>query len=154
MGSSPVTKLNQALLDVTELGFDTAPVIYFIEANQRYDTLVTEVFQRVSNGIFRGITSAITLTEVLIHPLRRGDAALQQQYTDLLLNAANFRTLPIDITSATRAADLRARYNLRTPDALQVATAITAGCEAFLTNDAALQRVTELRVLVLDQLEL
>lgn len=96
----------------------------------------------------------ITLTEVLIHPLRRGDAALQSQYSDLLVNAANFQTLPIDIAAAMSAADLRARYNLRMPDALQVATAITAGCEAFLTNDAALQRVTELRILVLDQLEL
>jgi predicted nucleic acid-binding protein len=70
------------------------------------------------------------------------------------INATNFRTLPIDVTTATSAADLRARYNLRTPDALQIATAITAGCNAFLTNDAALQRVSELRVLVLDQLEL
>ncbi|HEX8180785.1 MAG TPA: hypothetical protein VF525_14645 [Pyrinomonadaceae bacterium] len=38
------------------------------------------------------------------------------------------------------------------PDALQIATALQAGCEAFLTNDAARQRVTDLRVLVLDQL--
>jgi predicted nucleic acid-binding protein len=71
----------------------------------------------------------------------------------LLINAANFQTLPIDIKTATSAADLRARYNLRTPDALQVATAIAAGCDAFLTNDAALQCVSELRVLVLDQLD-
>jgi len=149
-----VTKLDQALAGVTRLGFDTAPVIYFIEANARYDALVTEIFQRVSGGISEGITSVITLTEVLIHPLRRGDAALQQQYGDLLINSANFQTLPIDIKTATSAADLRARYNLRTPDALQVATAIAAGCDAFLTNDSGLHRVSELRVLVLDQLEL
>jgi DNA adenine methylase len=36
------------------------------------------------------------------------------------------------------------------PAALQIATALQAGCEAFLTNDAARQRVTDLRVLVLD----
>jgi predicted nucleic acid-binding protein len=45
---------------------------------------------------------------------------------------------------------LRARYNLRTPDALQVATALVRRCEAFLTNDARLKRVTEIRVLTLD----
>ncbi|MCC5664290.1 hypothetical protein LC653_10260 [Nostoc sp. CHAB 5784] len=45
------------------------------------------------------------------------------------------------------------RYNLQLPDALQVAAAIIAGCEAFLTNDAALKRVTELRVLVVCELE-
>ena len=110
MGSEPVTKLNQALASVTRLGFDTPPVIYFIEAHALYDALVTEIFQQVSNGILEGITSVITLTEVLIHPLRRGDAALQSQYSDLLVNAANFQTLPIDISTAMSAADLRARY--------------------------------------------
>lgn len=43
--------------------------------------------------------------------------------------------------------------NLQLPDALQVAAAIIAGCEAFLTNDAALKRVTKLRVLVVCELE-
>lgn len=149
-----MTKLNQALAGITKLGFDTSPIIYFIETHPKYDGIVTEIFQRVSSGLLEGVTSVITLTEVLIHPLRRGDAALQQQYSNLLINAADFQTLPIDVATATSAADLRARYNLRTPDALQVATALAAGCDAFITNDAALQRVTELRVLVLDQLEL
>jgi predicted nucleic acid-binding protein len=49
---------------------------------------------------------------------------------------------------------LRAHYNLRTPDALQVATALEFGCQAFLTNDEQLQRVTDLRVLVLKELSL
>jgi predicted nucleic acid-binding protein len=39
-------------------------------------------------------------------------------------------------------------------DALQVATALNSSCEAFLTNDSNLKRVTQLRVLVLDELEL
>jgi predicted nucleic acid-binding protein len=46
------------------------------------------------------------------------------------------------------------RYNLQLPDALQIATAISSGCDAFLTNDAALQRVIELRILVVSELEL
>jgi len=48
--------------------------------------------------------------------------------------------------------DLRARYSLRTPDALQLAAALSVGCEAFLTNDHDLERVTDLRVRVLDNL--
>jgi predicted nucleic acid-binding protein len=43
---------------------------------------------------------------------------------------------------------------LRTPDAFQIAAALGAGCEAFLTNDLALSQVAELRVLVLDKLEM
>jgi hypothetical protein len=39
-------KLDQALSGVTKIGFDTAPVIYFVEAHPKYDALVTSVFQR------------------------------------------------------------------------------------------------------------
>jgi predicted nucleic acid-binding protein len=60
----------------------------------------------------------------------------------------------VDTTIAERAADLRARWRIRTPDALQIATALDAGCQAFLTNDHALRRVTDLQILVLDDLEL
>jgi predicted nucleic acid-binding protein len=55
---------------------------------------------------------------------------------------------------AARAAELRAHYRLRLADALQVALALHAGCEAFLTNDLALRRVSELRILELDELEI
>jgi len=51
-------------------------------------------------------------------------------------------------------AELRARHNLRTPDALQIAAALVTGCQAFLTNDGSLKRVTDLSVLVLDELSL
>jgi predicted nucleic acid-binding protein len=43
---------------------------------------------------------------------------------------------------------------MKLPDAIQVAVAIDQGCEAFLTNDRRLAQVTELRVLVLDDLAL
>jgi predicted nucleic acid-binding protein len=51
------------------------------------------------------------------------------------------------------AARLRAKYNLRLPDALQMAAAISSGCDAFLTNNAQLERVTESKVLVIDALQ-
>jgi predicted nucleic acid-binding protein len=55
-------------------------------------------------------------------------------------------------TAAERAAELRARYHLRTPDALQVATALLSDCQAFLTNDKDLSRIIEIQVLVLETL--
>jgi predicted nucleic acid-binding protein len=147
-------KLDDALTGVDRLGFDTAPVIYFVEAHPRYDALVTAIFQRIAAGVLRGVTSVITLTEVLIHPLRQGNQHLGDEYRSLLLTSGDFQTLPITADIAEQAAALRARYGLRTPDALQIATVLAAGCAALLTNDVRLQRVTELRVLVLDELEL
>jgi hypothetical protein len=68
MGSPSLINLDAALRGVTRLGFDTAPVIYFVEADPRYDALVTEIFQRVSNGALTGATSVVTLSEVIVLP--------------------------------------------------------------------------------------
>jgi predicted nucleic acid-binding protein len=66
------------------------------------------------------------LTELLVHPKLRQATTLEQHYRELLQNSRNFELLPIDVTIAEQAADLRARYHLRTPDALQIATALPA----------------------------
>jgi len=65
----------------------------------------------------------------------------------------NVTFLVIDDEIADNAADLRARYNVTLTDALQAATALAAGCDAFLTNDPALKRVSALDVIVLDEAE-
>jgi predicted nucleic acid-binding protein len=147
-------KLADALQRVTRLGLDSAPVIYFVEMNPRYQDLLSEVFRQIAAGQFLGITSVVTLGEVMVVPLREGRADVARRYRRLLLTSPGVRTLSIDPTTAERAADLRARYGFRLPDALQVAVAIEERCEAFLTNDRRLARITELRVLVLDDLEL
>ena len=79
--------------------------------------------------------------------------ALRQSYEDLLLNSRNFATLPISPSAASKAVELRARHNLRTPDTLQIAVALEARCEAFLTNDQDLRRVGDIQVLVLSELQ-
>jgi predicted nucleic acid-binding protein len=100
------------------------------------------------------VVSTIVLTECLSKPLKEGDATLVASYNTLFRHTRGIALIPVHVTVAARAADLRARYALRTPDALHVATALVSGSDAFLTNDLALKRVREINVLVLDELEL
>jgi len=86
-------------------------------------------------------------------PIRRGQQELRQAFIDAIVSGTNVDFVLTDQAIAQQAADLRARYNLSLPDALQLATAITAGCDAFLTNAQLLKRVTEIDVIVLDELE-
>lgn len=144
--------LDDALENFSLVAFDTAPIIYFVEANANYDALVTKIFQRVDTAEIIGVTSVISLCEVLVHPLRNRNQTLKQLYLDILHNSPNFFTKPINYSIAERAAELRAKYNLRTPDALQIATALENSCDAFLCNDKDLKKVTELTVLILDEL--
>ncbi|MEP6776762.1 MAG: type II toxin-antitoxin system VapC family toxin [Chloroflexota bacterium] len=144
MGHRSAVKLDDALVGVARLGIDTAPVIYFIEAHARFERVVAPIFKLIADGRLIGITSTITLTEVLVQPFMSANVRLQQEYRDILLYSPNFEVVPIDLNVAERAAELRARYGLRAPDALQIAAALSSGCEAFVTNDSKLQRVSEL----------
>ena len=59
----------------------------------------------------------------------------------------------LDEQSAQHAAKLRVQYNLGLLDALQLGAALVAGCDAFLTNDAIFHRITEIKVIIIDDLE-
>jgi len=134
------------------VGLDTAPLIYFIEENPNYLDVTDAFFEAMFSGEFSVVTSVLTITEVLVYPLRQGNTVLAQQYRDILLNSQGLTTIEVFPDIAENAAQLRADYNLRTPDAIQMATAIRGGASLFLTNDARLPSLPRLSVLVLEQL--
>ncbi len=133
---------------------DTAPLIYFVENHPIFSPIVTEIFSRIDSGAMSGIVSVLTITETLVHPKRNGNRVLEAQYRDILLNSRNIVSYAINVDIADRAAGLRAQYGLRTPDAIQIATALAAGCDTFLTNDNDLTRVVELKVLIVSSITL
>ena len=145
-------KVSEALKGVNRLAIETAPFIYYVENHPTYAEKVDAIFEIVETQGINITTSVMTLTETLMKPLQVNDQLLIDAYNDLLTQ--NVQLIPITAAIARSAAELRARYNLRTPDALHVATAIDIGCDAFLTNDLGLKRVTELQVLILDEIEL
>ena len=53
---------------------------------------------------------------------------------------------------ADQAAKLRAESNLKTPDAIQAATALASQATGLISNDPAFRRVKELEVLTFDDL--
>lgn len=143
--------ITDSLQGVTRLFLDSAPVIYAVERNPQYLPLVRVVFERIFSGLPMGVVSPITLAECLVQPYRLGQNELQQDFIELMTDNQNIEFVPIDDEIiAIDAAEIRARYNLQLPDAFQITVALAAGCEAFLTNDVTFKRVTELRVLVLD----
>ena len=147
-------KISDALKQVQRLAVETAPYIYYVENHPTYADKVDAIFQLVEAAPLEIKSSVITLTETLMKPIQAGDQALIDVYHDLLTETDYIVLNPVTAAVAERAAHLRARYNLRTPDAVHLASALEAGCDALLTNDLGLKRVTELRILVLDDLEL
>jgi predicted nucleic acid-binding protein len=148
-------KISDVFSKIRRVGLDSDCIIYFVDQNPEFDQRMTAIFQEIVSGKVSGLTSTLALTEGLVVPLRNADVLLAQRYRDLLLNSEDFQVLPVDAVVAEIAADIRAKYNMRTPDAIQIATALNAGCDAFLTNNGRdFRRVSELTVLVLNELEL
>ena len=134
------------------VGLDSAPLIYFIEENPTYLEMTDAFFEAMMRGEFNVVTSVVTLPEVLVYPLRQGNTTLAQQYRDILFDAEGLTTIQVSPDIAEVAAQLRAVHNLRTPDAIQMATAIFEGASFFVTNDARLPSLPGLEVLVLEEL--
>jgi predicted nucleic acid-binding protein len=132
---------------------DTAPLIYFIEGHSTYQDKLVAYFSSNDNGDFTFITSSITLLEVLVKPLKEGKPKLVTQYKKILLNAEGIQIFEISNSIAEKAAELRAKYGLRTPDALQIATALEYKADYFLTNDHRLGSVSEINTVTLLELQ-
>ncbi len=143
--------LRAQLREHTRVGLDTAIFIYHLEAHPRYLPLTTAVLVGLQAGEWEGITSVITLMELTVHPWRLGREGVARHYEVLLATFPNLTMVAVDREVAREAARLRARYNVRPADALQVAAALMHGATAFVTNDSRLSRLADrLHVLQLD----
>ena len=77
----------------------------------------------------------VTVMEILVRPARGADDQLYDTIVEFLTQLPGLRLREIDFPIAERAASLRARYRLRAPDALIVATGLVAGVERIVSND-------------------
>jgi predicted nucleic acid-binding protein len=133
---------------------DTAPLIYFIEGNSQYQEILSKLFALNDTAGFSFITSSITLLEVLVKPIKDGKFEIAQQYRDMLTKASGIDILDVTTAIAEGAAKLRARHNLRTPDAIQLATSIESRSDYFLTNDMHMKSISSVKVITLGELQL
>jgi predicted nucleic acid-binding protein len=134
------------------VGIDTSVFIYQFEGEPRFAAPAEVVLNGLASGLFDGVTSALTVMELLVRPLQIGRVDVADDYQTLLANYPNLTVLAIDQFSARMAARLRAAYRLAPADALQVATCLRHGATAFVTNDHRLRRIKELEVILLDEL--
>ncbi len=136
------------------VGVDTSLFIYLIEENNKYSEVINEFFSKNSNGYFKINTSVITLLEVLVLPYKLGREDLAQEYESILNNSVNIKLVEIDHDIAKLSAKLRAKYNLRTPDSLQIASSIYSDSDYFITNDKRLKIVKDIKILLIEDLSL
>src|SRR5207248_6040348 len=102
-------------------------------------------------GTIQAVTSTVTLVEVLTQPLAKGEEELCAHYEQYLQFGPSLTLRSLDPDLAMRTARLRSHYQIRTPDAIQLAAAIEFGAHVFLTNDDRIRKVTEIEIVVLER---
>ena len=126
--------------------FDVNPIIYFIEQNTQFSEAVTPLFEMIGDGSIIAFTSELSLTEILIKPIRNNFNQIIQAHKELLLDPELFTLIsPIQDTFLL-AAELGGKLSMRTPDAIHMACAIESKCKYFITNDKGIRSTSDVTV--------
>jgi len=147
-----VERLSAFLHRHRRIAVDTSIFIYQLDPNVRYIHLTEPIFKWIEARGHAALSSTVTLTELLVRPYREGGDQAVDAFYGLLSRYPNLDWIPVDLRIADIAARLRADHRLRTPDALQAATAAHGNATGLVTNDPVFNRIKAFEVLLLDDL--
>jgi predicted nucleic acid-binding protein len=133
------------------VALDTSIWIYHFEESAVYGKAADSVLDAVEHARVEAVASELVLLELLVAPLKKGAQDTADEIELTLLHFPNLQLVPVTRTILVRAADLRARYGLRTPDAIMLVTAIESGATLAISNDSGWRKVSEVEVLLLDE---
>ena len=105
-------------------------IIYWLEEHPQFSSAVRHAFETAENRQF--CVSPLVELECLVVPLRTANTPLIQRYENFFQHQI---ILDIEPLTYRLAADFRAQFRLKTPDALHLAIAHHCGCTEFWTND-------------------
>ena len=131
------------------LFLDACAIIYLIEAKEPFYTKVQKALRLIAdkNPDTAIAISRLSILECLVNPLRQQENFIIEQYRSFFARQ-DLQIVELNPNVIEKALWLRVRYNLRTPDALQAASALTLPPEKllFLTGDKSFNKVIELDV--------
>lgn len=135
-----------------KVALDTSIFIYFLEQHPQFFEDSQFVLNKIVSNHWQGFASILTVGELLVMPFRIGHMQAVQDYARFIREFPNLQVLPIDESIMTETARLRASYpNLKTPDAIHLATALQTEVDCFITNDVRLARLSIIRIATLSE---
>ena len=145
-------KLNpDALKKGALVALDTVTLIYFLERHPVHYPTVRQLFRQIETGRVSAVMASLVFAELLVPAYRGGEVETVERLVRTLSNFPHLKIIPLTTEIAADAARLRARYGIRTPDAIHAATALAGGAEGIITNDQGLVRLEpELKIWLLE----
>ena len=119
---------------------DSNLFIYLLEDARPRGERAAHIFSRLSDRGDLLLVSSLSVGEVLVKPIETGNRALEAQYRSLFDDPGAL-VLSFDRKAGEIFALIRQNRAIKAPDAIQLATAASAGCDLFITNDERLAKV-------------
>jgi predicted nucleic acid-binding protein len=145
--------MTRSLAGIQHLYLDSNILIYLVEGNTAASELVLAAFREIESHAITLYTSEITLTECLNGAYRAGLDALAETYLEILGTEALITLLPVDSDVCIAAARLGAEHRLKTVDAIHLASATLAGCQALLSNDGGFRSTKDVLAIQLSEFD-
>lgn len=130
----------------TLVHLDSMVFIYYLDStDKKLHEASRRIIHQVVEGEISAITSQISVIETLSPAKYTNDPDRMEAYTLFFRNTPNLTVYPVDWNVSLEAANLRRRFRwLRTPDAIQLSTAIVGGVKRFITSDIRLKKIANL----------
>ena len=131
---------------------DTNIFVYFLERHERYFDTVLPFFQLFDEGLSFACTGDAAVAETLFKPYQVDDVIRVSEFKAFFVNDEFITVLPQATKVFELAAELAPKRGMKLIDALHYATAVLAGCNFILTNDAGFASNSEIEVIYLQDL--
>ncbi len=142
------------MTEFNKVFLDTTPLIYFLDNDSNYGEKTKSILEEILSAGKSVYSSVVTCSEYLVHPYRTNNEEKVEAFFDFI-GDCEIPLLSINVEIAKKAASIRAEYrDFKAMDCLQLAAAVYAGCDVFLTNDKQLRQFTELKCITVEEWEL
>ena len=137
----------KSLSSVGKISLDANIILYYLHQDKNFGKQSLRLLTAIKNRT--KVISTLIYAESFVYIFEQADESLEKKQLKALEKIPKLKIVAPTKKICLLAAQLRAAYRLKTPDAIHLATAIDSGCDVFITNDDNLKKVQEITVFTL-----
>lgn len=137
--------VDKAYVGHAKVLIDTNVWLYHLGAHSEFGSAASHLIGAMEFGAYQGIVSELTLMELQVRPLQLKRQDIADEYELLLDHFPHLTVAPVSRDVLSLAAALRAKYRLKTPDAIILSTGIRNGATLAVSNDKRWHKVKEIQ---------
>jgi len=132
------------------IGLDSNIFIYHLDSHEKYSPLTEIIFTHIERGKNKGFTSSLSYLETAVPSMRFKKLIEVANIKSFFLNFPHLQFFAPDLEILDKVLYFRSFYNLKSIDAVQIATALEKNCNLFITNDKKIPALKEIKILYLE----